>query len=302
MGGLQVRTGVLVDGDGEVLVAVDVVEHGGDGGGVPGEEQVVGVGTTYAGAEHHAGAASYVDVADAQRVVLRVDRGVRARVPPRHVERCRRLGRRRQSRRRHLVEVANGAVEPVPQLGRHVVDLVQQRRGTRVGAPHLALLLLRERHRAEAEQLVDLEGVHERALALRRELGVVVEDDRRAQHHALLVLRAGEHREDPLVRARRHEALGPLGVVELGDEGGTLDLEQRRDRPRGRGAATAAGRHRGHRRTGCGSPRARTPARRGTGRRAPRPRSRCRGSAAPAHAPAGHPRPPRPRSLRGSRR
>ena len=114
----------------------------------------------------------------------------------------------------------------LPQLVGHVVDLVEEGGGARVGTPHLALLLLRQRHRAQAQQLVDLERVEERRLALRRQLRVVVEDDRRAQHHAGLVVRPRQHREDAVVLARRHESLRPLRRVEQGHERRAVDLEQ----------------------------------------------------------------------------
>ena len=126
----------------------------------------------------------------------------------------------------HRVQVLHRAVQPVPQLVGHVVDLVEQGGGARVGPPDLALLLLRQRHGAQAEQLVDLQGVEERRLALRRQLRVVVEDDRRAQHHARLVVRAGQHREDAVVVARRDEPLRPLRRVEQRHERRPVDLQE----------------------------------------------------------------------------
>ena len=97
VGGLQVRAGVVVDGHREVLLAVDVVQHRRDGRGATREEQVVGVGPTYAGAEHDAacpGRTSTSPIGTAS--CLGVDRRVRARVPPRHVERRRRRARGRR--------------------------------------------------------------------------------------------------------------------------------------------------------------------------------------------------------------
>ena len=106
---------------------------------------------------------------------------------------------------------------------------------------HLALLLLRERHGAQAEQLVDLEGVEERGLALRRQLRVVVEDDRRAEHHARLVVRPGEHREDPVVLARRDERHRPLAAGRAATRTTRRPPRAAGDRRPERGAATAAG-------------------------------------------------------------
>ncbi len=133
--------------------------------------------------------------------------------------------RRVSAAARHLVEVAHGAVEAVPQIGRHRVHLAQQRRRAGVRAPHLPLLVLRERHRAQAEQLVDLQGVVERRLALGCELGVVVEDDRRGEHHR--VVAAGtEHREEPVVRAGVGEWPRPLGRIGRREEASSVDAEQ----------------------------------------------------------------------------
>ena len=110
---------------------------------------------------------------DGDRVVLRVDGRVRARVPPRHVQRGgwlgvgRREATRCRSWRRGSCTVPCSRSHSSSGMS---VDLVEQGGGAWVGAAHLALLLLRERHRAQAEQLVDLEGVEERGLALRRQL------------------------------------------------------------------------------------------------------------------------------------
>ena len=61
----------------------------------------------------------------------------------------------------------------------------------------------------------------------RRQLGVVVEDDRRARAPpASCPAGPAEHREDALVAAACDEALRPLGRVEQRDERAALDLQQ----------------------------------------------------------------------------
>ena len=183
---LQVGAGVLVDGHGQVLAVVDVEQHRGHRRSATGQEEVVRVGPSYAGTQDHAAAAAYLDVADQHRVVLRVDRRVRARVPPRHVE----FGRRRSTGERAPPSSSRGSApcRAAAPTGRRASSRPRWSSDgcPRVGATHLALLLLREGHGAQAEQLVDLEGVEERRLALRRQLGVVVEDDRRREHHRVL--------------------------------------------------------------------------------------------------------------------
>ena len=106
-------------------------------------------------------------------------------VPPRDVVRC----RRRRSRMRRPATVgqrrAGRAGRRAAAAGRrrHLVAAVDDLRGPRVGGPGLGLLLVGHRHHPQGEDLVDLGGVEQRAGALAGDLGVVVEDDRRAQHH-----------------------------------------------------------------------------------------------------------------------
>ena len=78
----QLRGGIVVEGDGEVLGAVDVAEHAGDGGRAAGEEEVVGVRPT-GGAETDGGALADLDPADPRGVGPGVDAGVDAGIPPR---------------------------------------------------------------------------------------------------------------------------------------------------------------------------------------------------------------------------
>ena len=63
------------------------------------------------------------------------------------------------------------------------VAAVDDRRGPRVGGPRLGLLRVGHRHHPQGEDLVDLGGVEQRARALLGHLRVVVQDDRRAEHH-----------------------------------------------------------------------------------------------------------------------
>ena len=108
-------------------------------------------------------------------------------------------------------EGAHGAVQPLHDLGRHGVGAADDLARPCVGAAGLALLLVGERHDPQGENLVDLGRVAEIALALRRDPGVVVENDGRRQHHVMTPLRADEHRPGVQVDAgggRRNVAAG----------------------------------------------------------------------------------------------
>ena len=70
----------------------------------------------------------------------------------------------------------------------------------------------------KCEDLVDLGGVVQCAFALFGDLGVVVEDDRRHQHHVGLAWRAGEHRETTVLPAAGHGVDGSVGRFEQGNE------------------------------------------------------------------------------------
>ena len=165
--------GVVVDGDRDVHLAVDVVEHAGDRRHQAVEEHVVRVGAARR-VEPHARAGAHLDPGDDHGVGPRVDRGVDRGLPPRQ----RRLVAGRLGRAPRRTELAHRAVQARPHVGLHVVDAVDDRGGTRIGRARFRLLLVGQREHPEREDLVDLGRVVERAVALGRDFGVVVEDDR----------------------------------------------------------------------------------------------------------------------------
>ena len=61
-------------------------------------------------------------------------------------------------------------MQAVEHLGGIVIDPVDERGGAWIGGARLALLLVRQRHRAQGQNLVDLGGVEEIAGTLGRDL------------------------------------------------------------------------------------------------------------------------------------
>ena len=118
-------------------------------------------------------------------------------------------------------------MQPVEQLRWQVVHPVDQLGRAVVGGPCLALLLVGQRHRAQGEDLVDLRAVEQVSRALGRDCGVVVEDDRRAQHRVAAAGRADQHRPRALVAALPAEHRRPLGRVGRGQEPARGQRQQR---------------------------------------------------------------------------
>ena len=194
-------------------LAVDVVQHGLDRGGQAGEEQVLGVAA--AAADAAAPGCPWRPAMPPTRTAS-VSGSTEASapgVPPRRVG------------------VANtgsaaasvGSQPPAAGCGsrragaprsraawRHRVD---DGRGARVGRPRLRLLLVGEHQRAQAEDLVDLGAVEEVRRALRGELRVVGEDDRRREQQVAAPGRSGEHRPGVLVVQLAGGGQRPLGRV-----------------------------------------------------------------------------------------
>src|SRR4028119_1342391 len=130
-------------------------------------------------------------------------------------------------------DVPERPVQPHELLRREGLAPLQDLLPPRVGGTHLLLLLVREVQDVQDEHLVDLGPVEEVARALRRDLGVVVEDDRGRQHGAPIPLLPDQHRP-------RLQVLAPLrGLHELfrrvheRDERSALDLQRRVGRDEG---------------------------------------------------------------------
>ena len=120
------RSRVVVEGDGDVVVAVDVVEHAGHGGVLAGEEHVVGVGPPRR-AQHHLGAPADDPARHRRRVSA--NGSTAPSMPGSHhgaAPGCAGSGAGADGADR-----ADGAVQPLPDLGRHVVAAVDDGRRPR---------------------------------------------------------------------------------------------------------------------------------------------------------------------------
>ena len=124
-------------------------------------------------------------------------------------------------------QLADGAVQPRYLFRREPLGPLDEPARARV-AHGLPLLLLGQREDAQREDLVDLRGIEEVPWALRGDLRMVVQDDRRREHG---VGPAHQHRPPTLVVAgpRCLERVG--GRIEQRDELAAGDTEQdvRRD-------------------------------------------------------------------------
>ncbi len=125
-----------------------------------------------------------------------------------------------------LAQCPYGAVQALQHLGRHGVGELDDLGGAGVGAAGLALLLVGEGRGAQGEDLVDLQGVVERAGALRGDGRVVLQDDRGGEDHIGAAVLAGQHRPGVLVAAGRDGAAGPLRRVGHGHERARAQAEE----------------------------------------------------------------------------
>jgi hypothetical protein len=109
-------------------------------------------------------------------------------------------------------------------LGRHVVAPVDDGGRPGVGAAGFGLLLVGQGHDPQGEDLVDLQGVVEVTGALGGHLGVVVEDDRRGQHHVVI---PDEDRVGPVAVTGVRRPGGVAGRIEQGHESAVVDGQHR---------------------------------------------------------------------------
>src|SRR5690606_23664577 len=114
--------------------------------------------------------------------------------------------------------------------GREALDAIEDRGPAGIGGAHEALLRGREGGGAQAEQLVDLGGVAEVARALRRDLRVVVEDERGGEGEGSIARRAAEYGPAARAHAAPRRGGGVGRGIDEGDEGA-----------RGRGEADVGG-------------------------------------------------------------
>ena len=106
-------------------------------------------------------------------------------------------------------QVPDRAVEPIESSGGIDVRGVDDRAGAQVGRPRGGLLLVRQGHDPQGQDLVDLGPVEQVALALRGDGRVVVQDDRRAQHEVPPAFLSRKHRPCVVVVAAAHDVLVP---------------------------------------------------------------------------------------------
>ena len=205
---------VAVDGDGEVhrrrrrRAAPPAPSPG-----RPCEEQVLGVGRRGAGPQQHPAALARPACRRRARVGLGIDRGVGAGIPPRHV-------RREHARPVDRVRSAGAAggrraayrIAPCRRSQHLAAASRRPRRSPRpraVGRPGLRLLLVGERQRAQAEDLVDLGAVEQVAGLSGASCGwssrMIGEDSSTSARPVV----PGEHRPGVLVVQRARPPAGP---------------------------------------------------------------------------------------------
>src|SRR4029077_13540845 len=140
-------------------------------------------------------------------------------------------------------QLANGAVELHHLVLRHVLGALEHGPGAGVGGAHLLLLRVGEGEDAEGEQLVDLARVEEVARALRGDLDVILEDDRRGEHGVVVAGLTDAHRPHPGVHTRRGRLRRVLGGIGERQPAAILDAEKNvgGDQRVAHGALTVAG-------------------------------------------------------------
>ena len=244
---LQLRGRVAVDGDRDVHLAVDVVQHrlrpwpAGRRGSrswasPPGPRTAAAPGCPWRPACRRRGRRRSRDRRRRRR------RGPTTARPSRTPASSGAPRMRRGRRRRAGAQGADRAVQALPDLGRHRVHGVDDRGRARVRRPGLRLLLVGEHQRAQAEDLVDLGAVEQVRRALGGELRVVGEDDRRREQQVGALGRPGEHGPGvPVVQltGRGQRPLGRVGGREEraradGQQGVRGDQRRPQGRPRGR--------------------------------------------------------------------
>src|ERR1700758_1317898 len=132
---MQIGGGVIVDDPPDMLVALHVLMHRRDAGNPAGDEDVLRVGIAPRPQPDPA-ATGDPDPVHQHRIEFRTNGVVGQRIPPVDP-----LGNLRDQTRLGIqrVRIAQHAVQACHRLGRHVVTLVDDPRGTRIGRPRLRL-------------------------------------------------------------------------------------------------------------------------------------------------------------------
>ena len=91
-------------------------------------------------------------------------------------------------------------------LNRHGLGALQHQPGAIIGLAHLELFVVGERHDSQGEYFVNLGPVKKVAGTLRRDLRIVVKNDRGREQRIALAFFADQDRKRSDVFATRHQA------------------------------------------------------------------------------------------------
>src|SRR5579862_1247824 len=95
----------------------------------------------------------------------------------------------------NLPQATNRSMSARQLLACRLLGSFQQATYTIVRSSHFALLFVGQRHHAKGQHLVHFRAIEEIARALRRNLRIVIKNDRRTQHHVVTSLFADQHRK-----------------------------------------------------------------------------------------------------------
>src|SRR5215212_3791120 len=124
-------------------------------------------------------------------------------------------------------DIPEGPVQLHKFLRRQRLAPLQDLPRPRIGGPHLLLLLVREGHDVQDEQLIDLGPVEQVARALRGDLGIVIEDDGGGEHLAPVPFLSHQYGPRLQVLARSHSLQELLRGVRQRDKLSSLHLQRR---------------------------------------------------------------------------
>jgi len=130
-------------------------------------------------------------------------------------------------------EIPDGAMQVHEILRIHRLGPLQYLPRAGVRGAHLRLLLIRQREDVQQEQLINLPAVEVVSLTFRRDLRVVIENNRRGKERVRFPLLPAQHRPRLDVLALRGGLFQRRGRVHQGDESPVLDRQNRVRRDEG---------------------------------------------------------------------
>src|ERR1700733_5130222 len=105
-----------------------------------------------------------------------------------------------------IMSITSNISQPTDDPMRLEHSVIRERLGsfqnpacTGIAVLHLLLLRVGQREHTQGEHLIHLRAIEKVAGTFRRDLGIVIEDDRRAEHHTAFRLFPHQYRENTLV-------------------------------------------------------------------------------------------------------